>query len=128
MKKNIEKFSKEYWRERDRELRERNKLDREHYERRINDMLDLINRGKGTRDYDEHLVKAAANAWVYLDRNRDSLKLTNYYEWEHYDEQTGKKIVEDSGHVSSIKRFRIIVEGCFIALGLPKRIAYEGGY
>lgn len=125
MKKKIEKYSAEYWREKDRQDREINKLDREHYERRINSLLDLVNRGKGTIDYDPQLVKSAARAWMYLNRNRDSLLLTNYYKWKHYDEETGELIVEDSGHVKTLKRFRIILEGCLIAMGLPTRLAYE---
>ena len=125
MKKKIEKYSAEYWREEDRKRREIDKLDREHYERRINDLLDLVHRGKGTIDYDPNLVKSAARAWMYYNRNRDSLLLTNYYQWKHYDEETGELIVEDSGHVKSMKRFRIILEGCLMAMGLPTRIAYE---
>ena len=123
--KKIEKYSAEYWRELDKEQRMTDKLDREHYERRINKLLDLMNRGKGTLDYDPNLVKSAARAWMYLNRNRDSLLLTNYYKWKHYDEETGELIVEDSGHVKSVKRFRIILEGCLMALGLPTRIAHE---
>jgi hypothetical protein len=123
--KKIEKYSAEYWRELDKEQRMTDKLDREHYERRINSLLDLANRGKGTPDYDPNLVKSAARAWMYLNRNRDSLLLTNYYKWKHYDEETGELIVEDSGHVKSVKRFRIILEGCLMALGLPTRIAHE---
>ena len=57
MKKKIEKYSAEYWREEDRKRREEDKLDREHYERRINSLLDLVGRGKGTCDYDPNLVK-----------------------------------------------------------------------
>lgn len=45
--KKIEKYSAEYWRELDKEQRMTDKLDREHYERRINSLLDLVNRGKG---------------------------------------------------------------------------------
>ena len=41
MKKKIEKYSAEYWREEDRKRREEDKLDREHYERRINSLLDF---------------------------------------------------------------------------------------
>ena len=44
---------------------------------------------------------------------------------KHYDEETGELIVEDSGHVKTMKRFRIILEGCLMALGLPQRLAYE---
>ena len=123
--KKIEKYSAEYWRELDKEQRMTDKLDREHYERRINSLLDLVNRGKGTRDYDSNLVKSAARAWMYYNRNRDSLLLTNMYKYRHYDEETGELIVEDSGHVKTMKRFRIILEGCLIALGLPTRIAHE---
>ena len=89
MKKKIEKYSAEYWREEDRKRREEDKLDREHYERRINSLLDLVGRGKGTLDYDPNLVKSAARAWMYYNRNRDSLLLTNMYKWRHYNEETG---------------------------------------
>ena len=123
--KKIEKYSAEYWRELDKEQRMTDKLDREHYERRINSLLDLVNRGKGTCDYDPNLVKSAARAWMYYNRNRDSLLLTNMYKYRHYDEETGELIVEDSGHVKTMKRFRIILEGCLMALGLPQRLAYE---
>ena len=123
--KKIEKYSAEYWRELDKEQRMTDKLDREHYERRINSLLDLVNRGKGTPDYDPTLVKSAARAWMYYNRNRDSLLLTNMYKYRHYDEETGELIVEDSGHVKTMKRFRIILEGCLMALGLPQRLAYE---
>lgn len=40
-------------------------------------------------------------------------------------EETGKLIVDESGHVKTMKRFRIILEGCLMALGLPQRLAYE---
>ena len=46
--KKIEKYSVEYWREFYKEQRMIDKLDREHYERRINSLLDMVNRGKGT--------------------------------------------------------------------------------
>ena len=123
--KKIEKYSAEYWRELDKERRMTDKLDREHYERRINSLLDLVNRGKGTPDYDPNLVKSAAMAWRCMHRNRDCLLLTNFYQRKHYDEETGELIVDESGHVKSVKRFRIILEGCLIALGLPTRIANE---
>lgn len=123
--KKIEKYSAEYWRELDKERRMTDKLDREHYERRINSLLDLVNRGKGTPDYDPNLVRSAARAWMYMNRNRDCLLLTNFYQRKHYDEETGELIVDESGHVKSVKSFRIILEGCLIALGLPTRIAHE---
>ena len=123
--KKIEKYSADYWRELDKERRMTDKLDREHYERRINSLLDLVNRGNGTPDYDHNLVKSAARAWMYMNRNRDCLLLTNFYQHKHYDEETGELIVDESGHVKSVKRFRIILEGCLIALGLPTRIANE---
>ena len=123
--KKIEKYSSEYWHELDKERRMSDKLDREHYERRINSLLDLVNRGKGTPDYDPNLVESAARAWMYMNRNRDCLLLTNFYQRKHYDEETGELIVDESGHVKSVKRFRIILEGCLIALGLPTRIANE---
>ena len=123
--KKIEKYSAEYWRERDKERRMTDKLDREHYERRINNLLDMVSRGKESLDYDPNLVKAAARAWMYLNRNRDSLLLTNSYKYKHYDEETVKLIIEDSGHVKGVMRFRIILEGCLIAMGLPTRIAHE---
>ena len=123
--KKIEKYSAEYWRELDKEQRMKDKLDREHYERRINSLLDLVKRGKGTREYDPNLVKSAARAWMYMNRNRDCLLLTNFYQYKHYDEKTGKLIVDESGHVKSVKHYRIILEGCLIALGLPTRIAHE---
>ena len=62
---------------------------------------------------------------MYYNRNRDSLLLTNMYKYRLYDEETGELIVEDSGHVKTMKRFRIILEGCLMALGLPQRLAYE---
>ena len=106
-------------------MRMTDKLDLEHYERRINSLLDLVNRGNGTADYDPNLVESAARAWMYMNRNRDCLLLTNFYQRKHYDEETGELIVDESGHVKSVKRFRRILEGCLIALGLPTRIAHE---
>ena len=123
--KKIEKYSAEYWRELDKENRMTDKLDLEHYERRINSLLDLVNRGNGTADYDPNLVESAARAWMYMNRNRDCLLLTNFYQRKHYDEETGELIVDESEHVKSVKRFRTILEGCLIALGLPTRIAHE---
>ena len=123
--KKIEKYSAEYWRELYNEQRMTDQLDLEHYERRINSLLDLVNRGNGTADYDPNLVESAARAWMYMNRNRDCLLLTNFYQRKHYDEETGELIVDESGHVKSVKRFRRILEGCLIALGLPTRIAHE---
>ena len=60
--KKIEKYSAEYWRELYKEQRMTDKLDLEHYERRINSLLDLVNRGNGTADYDPNLVESAARA------------------------------------------------------------------
>ena len=45
--KKIEKYSAEYWRELDKEQRMTDKLDREHYERRINNLLDMVNEERG---------------------------------------------------------------------------------
>lgn len=79
------------------------------------------------------IEKYSAEYWRELDKerrmtdklDRDCLLLTNFYQSKHYDEETGELIVDDSGHVKSVKRFRIILEGCLIALGLPTRIANE---
>lgn len=125
MKKNLEKRAEETWREMEKRRNEVDKLDREHYERRIDSLLDLRGIGKGTRDYEPALVKIAAKAWMYLDRNKDCLKLTNMYKaraWNPGDEEVA---IVDSTHVQSVKKHRIVLEGCLIAMGLPSRIAYE---
>ena len=126
MKKKIEKYSAEYWRELDKERRMTDKLDREHYERRINSLLDLVNRGKGTRDYELQLVRIAAKNWMYLDRNRDSLRLSGAYKAKAYNPgEEENAIITESSHVKSVLRFRTILEGLFQAMGIPNRVAFE---
>ena len=68
------------------------------------------------------IEKYSAEYWRELDKER---RMTDKLDREHYDEETGELIVDESGHVKSVKRFRIILEGCLIALGLPTRIANE---
>lgn len=127
-KQTLEMRAKTFFQELEEKSRQRDKLDMEHYRNRIDTLLGYVGRGQGTLDYDERLVKTAAEAWMYLNRNRDCMKLTNWYHKRRYDEETGEEIIEDSPHLESVKRHRIKLEGCLIAMGLPSRIAYEGDY
>ena len=68
------------------------------------------------------IEKYSAEYWRELDKEQ---RMTDKLDREHYDEETGELIVDESGHVKSVKRFRIILEWCLIALGLPTRIANE---
>lgn len=115
-----------YWREMEAERKVKDTRAKEFYEDRINDLLDLVGRGKGTREYELQLVRIAAKNWMYLDRNRDSLRLSGAYRTKYYnpgDEENA--IIDESAHVKSVKKFRTILEGLFQAMGIPNRVAFE---
>ena len=92
----------------------------------INDLLDLVGRGKESREYELQLVRIAAKYWMYLDRNRDSLRLTNMYYSKYYSPgEEAKGLIDESPHVKYLKKYRTILEGLFQAMGLPNRLAFE---
>ncbi len=51
---------KDYWREMEAERKVKDTRAKEFYEDRINDLLEMVGRGKGTRDYELQLVRIAA--------------------------------------------------------------------
>lgn len=117
---------KNYWQEMREEGKAKDARAKAFYEDRINELLDLLGIGKGTRDYDLQLVRIAAKNWMYLDRNRDSLRLSGMYYSKYFnpgDEENA--IISDSMHVQMVKKYRTILEGLFQALGIPTRMAFE---
>ena len=115
-----------YWREMEAERKVKDTRAKEFYEDRINDLLKLVGRGKDSHDYELQLVRIAAKNWMYLDRNRDSLRLSGAYRAKYYnpgDEENA--IIDESAHVKSVKKFRTILEGLFQAMGIPNRVAFE---
>ena len=92
---------------------------------RINDLLKLVGRGKDSHDYELQLVRIAAKNWMYLDRNRDSLRLSGAYRARYTNPDTEESIIDESAHVKSVKKFRTILEGLFQAMGIPNRVAFE---
>ena len=117
---------KNYWQEQRAELKEKDNRAKAFYEDRINDLLDLVGRGKESRDYELQLVRIAAKYWMYLDRNRDSLRLTNMYYSKYYNPgKEAKGTIDESPHVKYLKKYRTILEGLFQAMGLPNRMAFE---
>ena len=117
---------KDYWREMEAERKVKDTRAKEFYEDRINDLLEMVGRGKGTRDYELQLVRIAAKNWMYLDRNRDSLRLSGAYKAKAYNPgEEENAIITESSHVKSVLRFRTILEGLFQAMGIPNRVAFE---
>lgn len=117
---------KDYWREMEAERKVKDTRAKEFYEDRINDLLEMVGRGKGTRDYELQLVRIAAKNWMYLDRNRDSLRLSGAYKAKAYNPgHEEEAIITESSHVTSVLRFRTILEGLFQAMGIPNRVAFE---
>jgi hypothetical protein len=117
---------KNYWQEQRAELKEKDNRAKAFYEDRINDLLDLVGRGKESRDYELQLVRIAAKYWMYLDRNRDSLRLSGAYKAKAYNPgEEENAIITESSHVKSVLRFRTILEGLFQAMGIPNRVAFE---
>lgn len=117
---------KDYWREVEAEQKVKDTRAKEFYEDRINDLLEMVGRGKGTRGYELQLVRIAAKNWMYLDRNRDSLRLSGAYKAKAYNPgEEENAIITESSHVKSVLRFRTILEGLFQAMGIPNRVAFE---
>ena len=115
-----------YWRELEAERKVKDTRAKEFYEDRINDLLKLVGRGKDSHDYELQLVRIAAKNWMYLDRNRDSLRLSGAYRAKYYnpgDEENA--IIDESAHVKNVKKYRTILEGLFQAMGIPNRVAFE---
>ena len=118
--------TKSYWQEMREEGKEKDSRAKAFYEDRINELLDLLGLGKGTRDYDLQLVRIAAKNWMYLDRNRDSLRLSGVYYSKYFnpgDEENA--IYGDSVYSQNVKKYRTVLEGLFQAMGIPNRIAFE---
>ncbi len=114
-----------YWQEMRAEIKVKDEHAKVFYEDRVNDLLDLIGRGKGTQDYELQLVRIAAKNWMYLDRNRDSLRLSGAYYARYSNPDTEESIIDESAHVKNVKKYRTILEGLFQAMGIPNRVAFE---
>ena len=114
-----------YWRELEAERKVKDTRAKEFYEDRINDLLNLVGRGKDSREYELQLVRIAAKNWMYLDRNRDSLRLSGAYRARYSNPDTEESIIDESLHVKNVKKYRTILEGLFQAMGIPNRVAFE---
>lgn len=117
---------KNYWREMEAERKAKDNRAKDFYEDRINDLLKLVGRGKDSSDYEVQLVHIAAKNWMYLDRNRDSLRVSGAYKARAYNPgEEENAIITESSHVKEIMKRRTILEGLFQAMGIPNRVAFE---
>ena len=85
-----------------------------------------------TTQISDYMVKVVAKGVYnelmlgYLDRNRDSLRLSGAYKAKAYNPgEEENAIITESSHVKSVLRFRTILEGLFQAMGIPNRVAFE---
>lgn len=118
--------TKDYWREMEAERKAKDNRAMDFYEDRINDLLKLVGRGKESSDYEVHLVRIAAKNWMFLDRNRDGLRVSGAYKARAYNPgEEENAIITESSHVKGIMRRRTILEGLFQAMGIPNRVAFE---
>jgi hypothetical protein len=122
--KKSQESPRNYWREEEAKRKAKDERAKVFYEDRINDLLDLKHRGKGTPDYELNIVRVAAKHWMQLDRSRDALRFTGVYKQRYYN--PGEEgIIDDSIYVKEIKKHRTILEGLFQAMGIPNQVAFE---